>query len=258
MSRMSVFGSWLGVIALLGIVPALQAAEEVTLNNGFHLLCDHREEAAGRVRLFTNRDSDNFVEVDVAEIASVEIVPDPVPVAGGALGSQLMIRQPRLTDADVHQLIAQAGASHNLDVDLLASVVRAESGGNIHAVSRTGAQGLMQLMPGTAAQLGVTDSFRADQNINGGTAYLDALLVRYHDQLALALAAYNAGPAAVDKYHGVPPYRETRTYVARVIREFNRRKQLEKSHPAALLQMDRVGAAAVSSISAGQSSVGPQ
>ena len=90
----------------------------------------------------------------------------------------------------------------------------------------------MQLMPGTAAQLGVTDSFRADQNINGGTAYLDALLLRYHDHLALALAAYNAGPAAVDKYHGVPPYRETRVYVARVIREFNRRKQWEKLHPA--------------------------
>ena len=114
-------------------------------------------------------------------------------------------------------------------MDLLASVVRAESGGNIHAVSRTGAQGLMQLMPGTAAELGVADSFRADQNINGGTAYLDTLLVRYHDNLALALAAYNAGPAAVDKYHGVPPYRETRIYVARVIREFNRRKLLEKA-----------------------------
>ena len=136
-------------------------------------------------------------------------------------------------------MISKAGASHNLDVDLLASVVRAESGGNIHAVSRTGAQGLMQLMPGTAAQLGVADSFRADQNINGGTAYLDALLVRYHDNLALALAAYNAGPAAVDKYHGVPPYRETRIYVARVIREFNRRKQLEKAE----LRINRIGAA---------------
>jgi len=94
-------------------------------------------------------------------------------------------------------------------------------------------------MPGTAAQLGVADSFRADQNINGGTAYLDALLVRYHDNLALALAAYNAGPAAVDKYHGVPPYRETRIYVARVIREFNRRKQLEKAE----LRINRIGAA---------------
>ena len=126
-------------------------------------------------------------------------------------------------------------------------MVRAESGGNIFAVSRAGAQGLMQLMPGTAAELGVTDSFRADQNINGGTAYLDALLVRYHDHLALALAAYNAGPAAVDKYHGVPPYRETRAYVARVIREFNRRKQWELQHPA--------GAAALSTMPARQTGV---
>ncbi len=187
------------------------------------------------MRLFTSKDSGNFVEVDAAEITSVDTVPDPpvttVPIAG--------IPEPKLTDADVHELISKAGANHNLDVDLLASVVRAESGGNIHAVSRTGAQGLMQLMPGTAAQLGVADSFRADQNINGGTAYLDALLVKYHDHLALALAAYNAGPAAVDKYHGVPPYRETRIYVARVIREFNRRKQLEKAE----LRVNRIATA---------------
>ena len=227
MSKMSVFGSWLGVLALLGTVPALQAAEEITLKNGFNLLCDHREQAGDRVRLFTSRDNGNFVEVDAAEIASVDAVPDPPPPA-----VPISAPQPKLTGADVHQLISKAGANHNLDVDLLASVVRAESGGNILAVSRTGAQGLMQLMPGTAAQLGVTNSFHADENINGGTAYLDALLLRYHDHLALALAAYNAGPTAVDKYHGVPPYRETRVYVARVIREFNRRKQWEKLHPA--------------------------
>jgi soluble lytic murein transglycosylase-like protein len=207
-------------------VPALRAAEQVTLKNGYNLLCDHREQDGDRVRLFTSKDSGNFVEVDAAEIVSVDAVPDPPVVPTRPA-------EPRLSNADVHELIARAGADHNLDVDLLASVVRAESGGNIHAVSRTGAQGLMQLMPGTAAELGVTDSFRADQNINGGTAYLDALLLRYHDHLALALAAYNAGPAAVDKYHGVPPYRETRVYVARVIREFNRRKQWEKLHPAA-------------------------
>jgi soluble lytic murein transglycosylase-like protein len=187
-------------------------------------LCDHREQAGDRVRLFTNPGSGNFVEVDAAEIVSVDLVPESPSAPHAAT-------EPKLTEGDVHQLIALAGAQHNLDVDLLASVVRAESGGNVHAVSRTGAQGLMQLMPGTAAELGVTDSFRADQNINGGTAYLDTLLIRYHDHLALALAAYNAGPAAVDKYHGVPPYRETRVYVARVIREFNRRKQWEKQHP---------------------------
>jgi hypothetical protein len=237
MSKMSTFAGWMGVLALLWTAPALHAAEEITLRNGFNLLCDHREQAGDRVRLFTSRDSGNFVEVDAAEIASVEVVPDPPPVPSAA-------REPKLSSADVHQLIAQAGANHNLDVDLLASVVRAESGGNIHAVSRTGAQGLMQLMPGTAAQLGVADSFRADQNINGGTAYLDALLLRYHDHLALALAAYNAGPAAVDKYHGIPPYRETRVYVARVIREFNRRKQWEKLHPS--------GTAALSSMPASQ------
>jgi hypothetical protein len=220
------------VAAFLALVtaPMLHAAENVTLTNGFTLLCDHREAEGDRVRLYTTRDSSNFVEVGAGEIASVEVVPDPPAKPASAA-------EPKLSNADVHELIARAGAEHNLDVDLLASVIRAESGGNIHAVSRTGAQGLMQLMPATAAQLGVTDSFQADQNIHGGTAYLDALLIKYHDQLALALAAYNAGPAAVDRYHGIPPYRETRVYVARVIREFNRRKQQEKLHPASYSSM---------------------
>ena len=132
-------------------------------------------------------------------------------------------------------MAAKAGAAHDLDVELLASVIRAESNGNVHAVSRVGARGLMQLMPDTASKLGVADSFRADQNINGGTAYLNDLLVRYHDNLALALAAYNAGPAAVDKYHGIPPYRETRRYVARIIHDFNRRKAEAAAHATTLV-----------------------
>ena len=95
----------------------------------------------------------------------------------------------------------------------------------------------MQLMPGTAHQLGVDDAFRPDQNIAGGTTYLDQLLDRYDPNndthgLALALAAYNAGPAAVDRYHGIPPYRETRAYVVRVLKEFKRRK-LALQHPPA-------------------------
>jgi Transglycosylase SLT domain len=233
MNKVSVPGRWWVAFVLFGMVPALHAAEEVTLRTGYNLRCDHREQDGDKVRLYTTQGSSNFVEVDAADIASIEVVPDPPAVAPA------VAPEPKLTSQDLHELMTRAGADHNLDVDLLASVVRAESGGNIHAVSRTGAQGLMQLMPGTASQLGVTDSFRADQNINGGSAYLDALLVKYHDNLALALAAYNAGPAAVDRYHGVPPYRETRAYVARVIREFNRRKQMER----AALKMDRIAAA---------------
>ena len=227
MSKVSMLRCVLGTIACGALVSAARAAEQVTLRNGYSLQCDHQEQTGDRVRLFTHAGSGDFLEVGATEIVSVDIVPDPPAIAAKS-------DAPRLTQADVHQLMAQAGATHNLDVDLLASVVRAESGGNVRAVSRTGARGLMQLMPGTAAQLGVTDSFRADQNINGGTAYLDALLVRYHEHLALALAAYNAGPAAVDKYHGVPPYHETQVYVASVIREFNRRKRLEKTRGSQL------------------------
>jgi soluble lytic murein transglycosylase-like protein len=78
-------------------------------------------------------------------------------------------------------------------------------------------------MPATAKDMGVADSFKPDENLRGGATYLDALLTRYHDNMAKALAAYNAGPEAVDKYNGIPPYRETQVYVARVIHEFNRR-----------------------------------
>ncbi len=86
----------------------------------------------------------------------------------------------------------------------------------------------MQLMPGTASDLGVADTFAPKENIKGGTAYLDSLLKRYKDNLQWALAAYNAGPAAVDRWHGVPPYRETQLYVMRVIREYNRRVELRR------------------------------
>jgi Transglycosylase SLT domain len=242
--NLAIFAGHLGILLPLAAAPMLHAAENVVLTNGYSLLCDHRESDGDRVRLYTSKGSSNFVEVGAGEIASVQPAPDPPAPAATV--------EPKLSHADVHELIARAGAEHNLDVDLLASVIRAESGGNIHAVSRTGAQGLMQLMPATAAELGVTDSFQADQNIHGGTAYLDSLLVKYHDQLALALAAYNAGPAAVDKYHGVPPYRETRVYVARVIREFNRRKELEKLHPSLYPSVQASPTATLSSMHASQ------
>ena len=111
-----------------------------------------------------------------------------------------------------------------IDPDFIHSVIRAESGYNAKAVSPKGAQGLMQLMPATAAKLGVRDSLDPANNIDGGSRYLRELLLRYNGDAIKALAAYNAGPESVEKYQGVPPYRETRSYVARVISDFNRRK----------------------------------
>jgi soluble lytic murein transglycosylase-like protein len=200
-----------------------RVAEHVTLTNGFDLICDHREQTGDRMRLYTNTESSDFVEVAATEVASVETIRLPVTANTTVVEIQPSAAgiHADLTRAELHELLSSAGARHNLDVNLLASVVRAESGGHTRAVSKKGAQGLMQLMPQTATQLGVNDSLRADENVAGGATYLDSLLTRYHDNLALALAAYNAGPAAVDRWHGVPPYRETRLYVARIIRDFN-------------------------------------
>src|SRR5579875_2489909 len=172
---------------------AAHALDRVTLRNGFSYDCAHREVLAdGRVRLYLNAAADSsYIDLPATEIESVAVLPDPPAAATDkALAGT----------NDVHGLLSHAGDAHDIDVELLASVVHAESSGRAKAVSRTGAKGLMQLMPGTAQQMGVTDSFEPEQNINGGTAYLDALLTRYHDNLALALAAYNAGPAAVDNY----------------------------------------------------------
>jgi soluble lytic murein transglycosylase-like protein len=219
------------------VCPIAGAMEHVTLKNGFVVDCVRREVVGDKVRLYLAGQSTasagdlNYLEVEADSVVRVEAMPE-APESEAAvktLGPVMKVPSPMTpapTKAEMHEMLAHAGAKHNIDEDLLASVVRAESGGQVRAVSRTGAEGLMQLMPGTANAMGVGDAFQPDQNIAGGTAYLDALLTRYHDNLALALAAYNAGPGAVDKYHGVPPYRETREYVARVIREFNRRKQM--------------------------------
>lgn len=209
--------------ALMASNISARAAEHITLKNGFDLVCDHRAAEGDRVRLYMDPGSVNFVDVSPQEIASVEHVDLPPPENVPGPPKVKPSDDAQLTPTAMRELLTRAGSQHDLDVDLLASVVRAESGGNPKAVSRAGAQGLMQLMPKTAADLGVGNSFAPGENINGGTAYLDVLLKKYHDNLALALAAYNAGPQAVERWHGIPPYRETRAYVARVIHEFNRR-----------------------------------
>lgn len=240
----SIGRSALCALALPALVcPHLHAAQNVTLRNGSEFLCTRQEPAGDHVRLYLYPASQadaaqpdaNYLEVSSASVVRVETVPDPVvPTTAAATSphtaTSLMpniaasASVAPLTPAEMHQLLTRAGEAHNIDADLLASVVHAESGGNPRAVSRAGARGLMQLMPATAANLGVVNSFAPDQNVAAGTQYLDQLLTRYHDNLALALAAYNAGPDAVDHYRGIPPYAETRAYVAGIIREFNRRK----------------------------------
>lgn len=223
------------VVALMFATANARAAERVTLRNGFAMECSHHAEIDGKVRLFSGKGDDSYIEIGPEEIAGYEQAPDPPePVAaadetGDAAQPVKPAMDAKLRPEDLHEILNKASREHNLDVDLLASLVKAESGGNARAVSRAGARGLMQLMPGTAANLGVKDSFEPAENVRGGTAYLDALLISYHDNLALALAAYNAGPGAVAKYHGIPPYAETRAYVARVIHEFNRRVKARRA-----------------------------
>jgi hypothetical protein len=114
-------------------------------------------------------------------------------------------------------LVASAARTHAVSAYLISAVIGAESRGDPSAVSRAGAQGIMQLMPATSLQYGVVNPFDAAQSIDGGTRYLHDLLRRYRGNVKLALAAYNAGPGAVDAAHGIPAFAETRAYVARVI-----------------------------------------
>lgn len=122
----------------------------------------------------------------------------------------------RLFLADYQQSISQAAKTHQLDPALIRAVIHAESGFKADAESKRGARGLMQLMPATAQDLGVTNSFDSHANILAGSAYFAKLLQNYQGDIALASAAYNSGPGAVKKYAGIPPYAETRAYVKRV------------------------------------------
>lgn len=122
---------------------------------------------------------------------------------------------------EINELISKYADKNGLDEDFVKAVINQESGFNPNATSKCGAMGLMQLMPSTAQGLGVTNAYDAEQNIEGGTKYLKGLMDRFNNDKSLALAAYNAGPNAVKKYGGIPPYAETQNYVKSVLGKYD-------------------------------------
>jgi hypothetical protein len=128
------------------------------------------------------------------------------------------------TDPDYHGIVEEKATKYKIDPSLIKAVIKTESNWNNRAVSRKGAMGLMQLMPFTASEMAVHNPFNPEENIEGGTRYLRYLLERFNGDLTLALAAYNAGPEAVERFRSVPPITETRQYVSKVLSLYNGRR----------------------------------
>jgi hypothetical protein len=229
-------------ICAMTALPCL-ASDLAVLKNGFTITHERREPLGTVTRLYISTDGSSFVDVPTAEIDHFEAAPDApkptilpfaknakdgAPSVVNAPGTSAGSGFPARPTANLNEVVNDASSRYRLDPDLVNSVIKAESGFNVRAVSPKGAQGLMQLMPGTAAQLGVPNTFDAQQNVEGGTRYLRELLERYNFDLVKALAAYNAGPQRVEQYKGVPPYYETRAYVARIVKDFNKKKTAAK------------------------------
>lgn len=190
---------------VLAWAPALRA-EIALLENGMTLKVASRRNEAGMVFLTLKGGG----EVGLPASGVRGFVPDEVLDEVGPSGA----------GGDLRALAAEVARRHGLDPELVLAVVSVESGFQPDAVSPKGARGLMQLMPPTAAALGVADPFDPAANLDGGARHLGALVTRYGGDLKKALAAYNAGEGAVDRHKGVPPYVETRAYVAEVLRRY--------------------------------------
>jgi soluble lytic murein transglycosylase-like protein len=201
---------WFPFPLLLLAAPVVRA-EYIVLRSGQRLEVTSYQLLGDTYRLQING---GVVEMAAAEVVSIEpeevFTPSPVPDTA---------------KTPFRELILAAAARYNVDADLITSVIAAESNFDPKAISRRNARGLMQLLPQTAARLGVQNIFDPSENIDAGTHYLRDLLQRYSNDLALSLAAYNAGPDRVEQYGlRVPPFSETQSYVRRVKRAYDQRK----------------------------------
>lgn len=232
-------------VLLVAIMAAAASfgAQQAILRNGFSIRHERRAVIGNLTRLYTGPDANSYIDVPTEDIDHFEIDTTPAPKpadsptsaatsASSSSPARPATAPPAVSAArptmSIDQIVGQASDTHKIDPDFIASVIRAESGFNIRAVSPKGARGLMQLMPQTASNLGVKNAFDPQANVEGGTRYLRSLLEKYNYDVVKALAAYNAGPQRVDHYHGIPPYYETQAYVARIIRDYNRKKIAEQ------------------------------
>jgi hypothetical protein len=207
------------------LVGSLPARESVCLKSGFCLAAESHVISDGMLVVQSGHGTLQFPLDQVEEISTL-----PAALEARKLESDHATltpdpkAKPSNAGASSEQLLMLAALREGLEPDFVRSVALVESNLRQNAVSPKGAMGLMQLMPFTAGELGVNATL-ADQNALGGATFLRQLLIKYKGDSVLALAAYNAGPAAVDRYKGVPPYSETRRYVVRVLREYERQRQ---------------------------------
>lgn len=210
------------LLSFLAITSSALAGEYVVLSTGFSIHADSHEIDGDVIRLQTSQGAIEFPASTVTAIEKEEYTPPPPPSPQPRAGTAQT--QPELTP---QELITRAAIQAGLPPELVHSIARAESAYHADAVSPKGAIGLMQLMPNTAAELNA-NPYDPAQNAEAGARYLRELLLKYESdphQVLKAIAAYNAGPAAVDKYKGIPPYAETIEYVRRVLREYERQQK---------------------------------
>jgi soluble lytic murein transglycosylase-like protein len=207
-----------GLLLLVSLTAASASAEIAVMTSGKILYVDRFDRVDEEVTLFLTGGGEVTVPSDwVANIVPNEIVED----------QSVELEQVRLLP-HLESVITPAASKYDLDPNLVAAVIWAESSGDPNAVSKKGARGLMQLMPATARELGVGNVLDPGENVEGGSHYLRKMLDAHDGDLSLALAAYNAGPEAVRRHGGVPPYRETQDYIGRVMRVYERAREADE------------------------------